>query len=117
MKVLVCGGRKFRSFESVEKGLARIYGIKHLVHGGAPGTDTLTGDYAWKYKIPCTIYWADWAKYGNSAGPIRNAQMLKDSKPDLVVAFPGGSGTAHMVKIAKERGVKVIEYKLSDFSN
>lgn len=57
---------------------------------------------------------ADWNKYGKSAGPMRNIQMLKEGKPDVVVAFQGGKGTAHMVKIAKEAGVKVIqieEYK------
>ena len=39
---------------------------------------------------------ADWARHGNSAGPIRNGQMLAAGKPELVVAFPGG-GTADIV--------------------
>lgn len=42
-------------------------------------------------------------------GGGRNKQMLNEGKPDLVVAFPGGSGTAHMVKIAKAVGIMVIE--------
>lgn len=53
---------------------------------------------------------ADWDKYGKRAGYLRNVQMLDEGKPDLVVAFPGGKGTAMMVKLAKERGVRVIEY-------
>jgi len=42
------------------------------------------------------------------AGPERNAAML-GLGPDLVVAFPGGSGTAGMVRLAKAAGVEVIE--------
>lgn len=32
-----------------------------------------------------------------------------EGKPDLVVAFPGGRGTADMVKRARAAGVEVIE--------
>jgi UDP-N-acetylmuramoylalanine-D-glutamate ligase len=33
--------------------------------------------------------------------------MLRDGRPELVVAFPGGKGTAHMVKLARAAGVPV----------
>ena len=49
-----------------------------------------------------------WTRYGNSAGPIRNCEMLLQA-PDLVVAFKGGKGTAHMVAVARKKGVKVLE--------
>jgi UDP-N-acetylmuramoylalanine-D-glutamate ligase len=55
-----------------------------------------------------SIYPAKWDLHGKSAGPIRNQQML-DTGVDLVIAFPGGKGTAHMVSIAKKAGVKVVE--------
>ena len=42
-----------------------------------------------------------------AAGPKRNQQMLDEAKPDMVVAFPGGKGTAHMRQIAKAAGVPV----------
>lgn len=35
--------------------------------------------------------------------------MLDEGKPDLVVVFPGGTGTADMVRRAKKAGVEVIE--------
>jgi len=47
--------------------------------------------------------------HGRAAGPVRNAQMLAEGKPDFVVAFPGGRGTADMCKQARARGVKVVE--------
>jgi hypothetical protein len=37
--------------------------------------------------------------------------MLEEGKPDLVVAFPGGRGTANMVKQARAAAVKVLEAK------
>ena len=43
------------------------------------------------------------------AGPERNARMLAEGRPDLVVAFPGGTGTADMVRRAKAAGVRVVE--------
>lgn len=46
-------------------------------------------------------------KYGKSAGPIRNQTMLDDGKPDLVLAFPGGRGTADMVAKAEKHGIPV----------
>ena len=48
----------------------------------------------------------DWKKYGKKAGPLRNQQMLEEGKPDLVVAFPGGNGTADMVRRAKKANIE-----------
>jgi len=69
----------------------------------------MAGDWAVERGVECLQYPADWEKLGRAAGPIRNEQMLREGKPDLVVAFPGARGTAHMVRIAREAGVRVIE--------
>jgi hypothetical protein len=60
-----------------------------LVHGGCSGVDLFCGQYAdevlgWKIKE----YPADWKKYGNGAGPIRNKQMIVTENPHIVLAFP-----------------------------
>ena len=81
-----------------------------IISGHAVGADRAAEDWAvvnWAHWIE---FPADWKKYGKSAGYIRNKQMLVEGRPDLVVAFPGGRGTANMVKLAKEAGVPVIEY-------
>jgi hypothetical protein len=80
-----------------------------IIHGAAPGADTLAGQWAADKGIPVEAFPADWEKHGRAAGPIRNKQMLDDGKPDLVVAFPGGWGTANMCKQAREAGVRVLE--------
>jgi hypothetical protein len=33
--------------------------------------------------------------------------MIREGKPDLVVAFPGGHETADMVRQAKSAGIKI----------
>jgi hypothetical protein len=45
-------------------------------------------------------------KARRAAGPIRNKQMLDEAKPDLVIAFPGG--TANTVRQVREAGVPVM---------
>jgi hypothetical protein len=50
---------------------------------------------------------ADGTLYDTAAGPRRNAEML-DEKPDIILAFPGGKGTADMTKRAKAAGIPVI---------
>lgn len=108
MKVLVCGGREYTDDDVLGVVLDGIP-ITLLIHGGAPGADTLSGRWAEKTGHPQCVFPANWYKFGKKAGPLRNNWMLRFGDPDLVVAFPGGTGTAHMVKIAKLKGVKVIE--------
>lgn len=82
-----------------------------IITGAAPGADSAASDFAIISFCQLKEYPADWKKYGVRAGFVRNRQMLEEGKPDLVVAFPGGTGTAMMVKLAKAAGVKVLEFK------
>lgn len=112
MRVLVCGGREYADREKLAAVLADLRqtrGIAHLIAGGAPGADTLAAEWADDHHLPCSVFMADWEGLGRKAGPIRNQRMLDEGKPDLVVAFPGGRGTADMVRRAREAGVEVVE--------
>lgn len=110
MKVLVTGGREYSDYIHVRNILREIHlhegGISLIIQGGASGADLMASEWANENCIPCLNHPANWQKFGRSAGPIRNAAMLQ-WKPDLVVAFPGGSGTASMVNIAKGAGIEV----------
>jgi hypothetical protein len=79
MRVLVCGGRDFDDYKYLSTVLTAI----QATH--------------------------DWKRLGTAAGPARNAKMLRDGKPDMVIAFKGGRGTANMVKQATEAGVTVFD--------
>ena len=59
--------------------------------------------------VACTPQPADWKRYGRGAGPARNQAMLVEFNPQLLVAFPGGKGTADMVRRAQKAGVRVEE--------
>lgn len=112
MRVLVCGGRDFSDTEYAYKTLDALddeYGIDVIIEGDARGADRIAGFWARKHRIDNLKFRANWDKYKNAAGPIRNQQMLDEGKPDLVVAFPGGTGTADMIRRAKKAGVEVIQ--------
>ena len=109
MRILVTGGRDYTNYTAVVHALAQMPEDATLVHGAARGADSLAADY-WG----CTLgratesHPADWVKHGKAAGPIRNQEML-DSGVDILIAFPGGRGTADMTRRALAAGVKVIQ--------
>lgn len=108
-RVLVCGGRDYADQETVFAWLSPMRTqIAVLIEGGARGADSLARHWAVMNDVPVETYRAEWEKHGRSAGAIRNRRMLEEGKPDLVVAFPGGRGTADMVRVAQAAGVDVI---------
>jgi len=106
-RVLVCGGRNFHDALLMNSTLER-QDISILLHGGADGADRMAGRWAINAGVPVEVFQADWATHGRAAGPLRNQRMLDEGKPDLVIAFPGGKGTADMVRRAKAAGVAVL---------
>ena len=81
-----------------------------LIHGDARGADRLAAAIWQPQGGPIEAYPADWKGRGKMAGPERNRLMLT-KKPDIVIAMPGGTGTANMVSIALEAGVRVRDYR------
>lgn len=112
LTVLVCGGRDYNNYPQVEIILNQINedtGIQRIVNGDARGADRLSTAWASARDIDIAKYPADWDKHGRAAGPIRNQQMLSAEDIDLVVAFPGGAGTADMVRRSRKAGIEVME--------
>ena len=116
MRALVCGGQQYNDYDHVCEVLdsfADSHGrtITLVIHGAAPGADSLAGLWADARNIPARAFPADWRAHGRAAGPIRNARMLAEGKPDVVIAFPGGRGTSDMVTKARRAGVRVVQIK------
>jgi hypothetical protein len=109
------GGRDFADqvmFDDVMVRLVEMFGCpSKVVHGSAKGLDTMAAEWADRLAIPWVGMSADWANHGKAAGPIRNEDLLRKYKPKRLIAFPGGRGTADMVKRAKNRNgaIEVIE--------
>lgn len=108
MRIIVCGGRSYSDRARVFAELDAVGRVEMMFHGGARGADALADEWAKARRVKHFAVPAKWSKYGKRAGPMRNQAMLGNN-PDLVVAFPGGSGTADMVRRAKAAGVKVVE--------
>ncbi len=110
MKLLVCGGRGYNDYAKVSMALdraAHVTPIDRLIHGGASGADSLAGQWAESRGVPVDVFQADWKKLGQIAGPVRNQRMLDEGKPNGVIAFPGGTGTADMCRRATAAGIKI----------
>jgi len=96
--------------------LARSSGrlVHLLLHGGARGADAAIGRAAQQLGWSALVMPAQWQLHGRAAGPIRNRELLQQAiakavahtSPGslasvLVVAFPGGPGTASLVREAR----------------
>ena len=114
---LICGGRAFANrwmFDSAMSDLIRMRGCPgKIVHGGARGADTMAGAWATRMAIEEHAVPVDARIDGDwpAAGPRRNQRMLDIHKPQLVVAFPGGNGTADMVRRSRKACIDVAEIK------
>lgn len=123
IRLLVCGGRGFDKFDAWNwlEGNAYDYisdklGINRprlscLIQGGTLGADEGAKEWGRSEGLRVITYKADWAMFGKAAGPIRNKRMIVEGKPDIVIAFPGGRGTADMVKQAYDAGIPVVEVR------
>lgn len=119
MRLLVCGGRKFADRECLFKVLDAMScdwddeeaknGITAVIHGNATGADKMAGEWARQNGIEVVVFQAEWHRWGAAAGTIRNQKMLDDGRPDFVVAFPGGNGTADMIRRARLAKIHVFE--------
>ena len=109
MRVLVCGDRHWTDRGAILDRLKRLPPGTVIIHGAAKGADTIAGEVAVSLGFAVEPYPADWKRYGRAAGPIRNAKMLQDGKPDLVIAFhadiEASKGTKNMLGLARASGI------------
>lgn len=106
LRLLVTGGRSYRDRSRAHAKLDELKPDLVLV-GSTTGADELAIQWAIKNRVNYHYFQAEWGKYGKKAAPIRNERMIVEGKPDLVLAFPGGLGTADCVRRAEEHGIRV----------
>lgn len=121
MRVLVCGGRDFddedvlfSSLNQLNDHLLKYFGVKItvIIEGDAHGADKLAGKWADTNAVEKMVFPAEWKMHGKSAGAIRNRKMIVEGRPNLVLAFPGGSGTTMMINMAKDAKISVIRVQI-----
>lgn len=107
MKIIVVGGRDYRSFTLGK--ILKLLNPSIVVTGCAHGADHIARDYAKVHNLLLLEFKADWSTHGKAAGPIRNRAMMEAHKDaSFVLAAPGGRGTDSSIKIAKELGIPIL---------
>lgn len=108
MKAIVTGGRSFVHAHTESVLDHFLPGSGHtIVQGGAGGADRTARQWAKSRGHVVRTFQADWSRNGKIAGPMRNQEMI-DGGADLVIAFPGGAGTADCVNRARSARLPVV---------
>lgn len=118
MHIIIAGCRDFNDYQVVEKEVMDFIGKYigkieiEIISGGATGADALGERFAKEHGLPLKVIYADWKKYGRSAGPRRNEQMARMA--GTLIAFWDGKsrGTKNMIDTAKKLGLRVKVVKI-----
>lgn len=97
----------FPALDRVKVKAEKMNAVLIIISGKCPsGVDALCEAWARSRDVALIGHPADWDAHGRAAGPIRNKKMAQGGLSGLV-AFPGGRGTANMVKECKLAGVPI----------
>lgn len=115
-RVLVFGDRHYKNADRIRKKLQSIGidSIEVLIEGECDGADKLSAAVAKELGLPdykIRRFPAKWGLYGRAAGPLRNAQMIKEGRPNLALAFhddiSSSVGTRSMIKQIEKAGIEL----------
>lgn len=111
-RILVRGGPKYQNADRVFLALDRAVkglGMTVLIHSDAKGAESIAAGWAGLVGVEAVLFRGETSTYGKTAAPMLNSKMLKEGKPDYVIAFPGGWDVDDLIRKAHEAGVKVYE--------
>lgn len=117
-RILITGSRDWTDYNAIAMSIVGEI-ESHLedvviVHGAAPGADSLAGDFARAFNYTEERHPAQWEVHGKAAGPIRNQKMV-DLGADVCLAFPlpQSRGTYDCMRRAEEAGIPVKVFNAS----
>jgi hypothetical protein len=113
IKLAIIGSRSFSDKPTLEHSINDLnLKIDTVVSGGAIGADRLGEEWAKNQGINVELHLPEWAKYGRSAGVIRNKAIVQSC--DFCLAFWDGKskGTNSTIELCKKLKIpfKVITY-------
>jgi predicted Rossmann fold nucleotide-binding protein DprA/Smf involved in DNA uptake len=111
MNVAIVGSRNFHNYDlflkHVNDFIEKYDFPDKIISGGAKGADTLARRWAEEYGVTIKEYFPNWS-LGRCAGPLRNKDIITNSTHMLAFPSKDGSGTQNAIKLAKEKGIKII---------
>lgn len=118
MKTIIAGSRTCLDYALLcDTVIKSRFEITEVVSGKAPGADTLGEQWAVNNSIPIKEFPANWKKFGNKAGPLRNQEMA-DYAEALLALWDGKShGTSDMIDRAIKRHLRVYIKNYGDYSS
>ena len=107
-RLVVAGSRGFDSYERLSAELDKYLAGRSnvtIISGTARGADRLGEKYAQEHGYKIEQMPAQWAKYHQGAGPIRNKQMVKTADAVLVFWDNESSGTRNIIECARAENI------------
>ncbi len=120
MKLCISGSR---SFLNDDNKINLVHGIVEtfvnylqptIVHlGGANGVDKIAEvalremNQSLEEPIQLRIHYPSWDRHGNSAGMIRNQEMINDSDALLAIWDGTSKGTKGAIDMAEKKGIRI----------
>lgn len=118
MRVIISGSRDWKEEHLIRAAIGALPADTLVAHGACRGADEIAGGEAFDAGLAVAPFSADWNRQGKSAGPKRNARMLRVIEPHLVIAFHDeiekSKGTRHMLRISGKAGVPVLAFGTCD---
>lgn len=117
-RVLITGSRGWDDAETIENALISAFKESGralpditVVHGTAPGADSIAGMLAGSLGMAVEEHPADWERWGRRAGFLRNAEMV-NAGADVCLAFWDGAskGTKMTMELAMKAGIDMRMY-------
>jgi len=84
--VVMTGSREWELADPVKEAVSSLNKEVIVLHGGARGLDTLAHNFCLELGLKVIPIFADWYKYGKTAGVIRNTTLI-EFNPILVIGF------------------------------
>lgn len=111
MRVLICAGRHYtdsRRCRQVLEAFQRLHPVRVVIHGGSQFLGAQIEDWAREIGADLVRYPPHWQLHGKHAERLRNRFMLADSRPDIVLALPGGDDTEELLAQARTQGIQTL---------
>ena len=105
MRCVIAGSRTISNYELIREAFTLCDWrdrITEIVSGKARGVDTLGERIAEEFGLDIKEFPADWDRYRNAAGPIRNKEMALYCDIAIIVMEGKSVGSKDMVKQMKK---------------